>query len=208
MQITVFGANGKVGRLVVRKLLDEGHDVIAFIHRHSNLSEHPGLTLVRGDIHDGHDVGQALQGSNAVISTLGSWHTREKNILSSAVERLVPAMRTAGISRIISVTGAGAFTAQDTPNLFDTTQHVLLNTIAPKVLRDGEEHIRLLAESGLDWTVVRSPVMNESGGSAYQLGDHFPLPWQTIRRQAVVDCLVAQLNDTSRYGEAPFITRS
>jgi hypothetical protein len=116
-------------------------------------------------------------------------------------------MRTANISRIISVTGAGAFASSDAPNIFDRSQHVLLNTIAPKVLRDSEEHIRLLSESGLDWTVLRSPVMTETGAITYQLDNRFPLPWQTIHRQAVVDCMVELLGDTEYLGQSPFITR-
>jgi putative NADH-flavin reductase len=207
MQVTVFGANGKVGRKVVDRLLRDGHRVVAFIHNHSSLGDHQNLTLVRGDVHHGDDISQAIAGSDAVISALGSWHTPDKNILSSAMERLIPAMRAAGIQKIISLTGAGAFAPQDSPNIFETTGHVFLNAMAPKVLRDSEEHIRLLSESGLIWTVVRAPIMTEAGSHNYKLGSHVPLPWATIHREAVVDCLVQLLDNTSHQGSAPFINR-
>jgi putative NADH-flavin reductase len=208
MKVTVLGASGKVGRRVVAKLLDEGHNVAAFIYRHPTLAAHPNLTLMRGDVHSSDDIMRALSGSSAVISALGSWHTPEKNILSSAMERLIPAMRAADIRRIVSVTGASAFAIPDHPRLFDTVQHALVNAAAPKVLRDAEEHMRLLADSGLDWTVVRSPVMNERGESTYQLGPQPPLPWQTIHREAVATCMVKLLEAPAYYGTTPFITRS
>lgn len=207
MQVTVFGANGKVGRLVVKRLLDNDHSVVAFIHNNSDLVDHAKLTLVRGDVHREDDVQRAVQGSNAVICALSSWHSPEKNVLSSCVERLVPAMRNAKITRVVSVTGAGSYTSHPNPSLFDSLQHTVLNFVAPKVLRDSEEHIRLLAESGLDCTVVRSPIMTDSGPVGYLLAQQPPMPWQTIHRQAVANCLVNLVLDNSYSKQAPYITR-
>jgi putative NADH-flavin reductase len=207
MQVTVLGANGKVGRLVVRGLLDEGHSVVAFVHTRSDFADHDRLTVVSGDIHESNDVSKAIAGCDGVISALGSWHTREKNILSSAMERLIPAMRAAHITRIVSLTGAGAFVGEERYTLFEQASHALINAFAPKILRDSEAHIALLQESNLDWTVVRSPVMTESGTEAYALRRSAPLPWQTIHRQAVATCLV-QLVQNGEYAEqAPFIVR-
>jgi uncharacterized protein YbjT (DUF2867 family) len=37
MRITVFGATGKIGRLVVDRLLDDGHDVTTFVRNPAKL---------------------------------------------------------------------------------------------------------------------------------------------------------------------------
>lgn len=206
MQVTVFGASGNIGRRVIEILLDKGYSVVAFVHR-ADLPAHDRLTIVRGDVHQSEDIIRAVNGSQAVISTLGSWHTPDKNVLSSAMERLIPAMKDAGINRVISLTGASAFSSHDTPSLFDKLQHTALNAIAPRILRDGEEHIRLLEESGLDWTVIRSPVMNEIGTTGFILSPHFPLPWQTIHRSAVATCMVEMLENSNYSKQAPFIVR-
>jgi putative NADH-flavin reductase len=208
MQVTVFGANGKVGRLVVARLLENDHDVVAFIHSSSSLPVHPNLRLARGDVHEENDIERAISGSQAVISCLSSWHTPDKNILSSAMQRLIPAMSQQGISRVISLTGCGAFAPTDIPTFFDKTHHAVLNMIAPKILRDGEEHIRLLLESSLDWIVVRSPVMNEYGSTKYSLQEKLPSPLQTINRQAVADALVNLLEDSAYSRTAPCIVRA
>lgn len=81
MQVTIFGANGKIGTLVVTELLARKNSVKAFVHNHATLPENVNLTVVKGDIHSATDVSQALQGSQAVISALGSWGTPQKDIL-------------------------------------------------------------------------------------------------------------------------------
>jgi len=208
MQITVLGANGKVGRLVVRQLLESGYEVVAFVHRASSLPEHPKLKIIQGDIHSAAAIAQAVMGSTAVISTLGSWHTPDKDVLSSAIQHLVPAMRAQGIRRIVSLTGAGAFASGDSPNVFDRFQHILMNAAASKILRDSEEHIRLLSESDLDWTVVRSPVMNERGKPRqFVLNNKRPSAWATIHRQAVAASMIEQIESREHSRQAPFICR-
>jgi hypothetical protein len=117
-------------------------------------------------------------------------------------------MRSRGISRIISLTGAGAVTESDKLNPIDRLGHTFFNTVAPQVLRDAEDHITLLRDSELDWTVVRSPVMTESGSRKYELQAEPPSPWQTIHRHAVARCLADQVDSRLYLQEAPFIIRA
>lgn len=208
MQVTVLGANGKVGQLVVQFLLDDGYHVAAMIHHQNSLPKHARLRIHEGDIHIASDIATAIEDSKAVVSCLSSWHAPEKDILSSAMQHLIPEMRARGILRIVSLTGAGAATQGDKLDPIDQLGHVLFNTIAPKVLRDAEDHITLLRDSGLDWTVVRSPVMTESGSRKYELQADPPSPWQTIHRHAVARCLADQVDSRLYLQEAPFIIRA
>ncbi len=116
-------------------------------------------------------------------------------------------MQQQNISRIVSLTGSGAFAPSDKPTLFDKTQHAIFNLLAAKVLRDGEEHIRLLSESTLDWTVLRSPTMNTYGATTYSLQEKLPSPVQTIHRLAVANALVDVLENLAYTHRAPCIVR-
>lgn len=205
--ITVYGANGKVGSLVVQGLLERGHSVTAFVHRSNGLVASDKLRIVEGDIHDTAAVDNALEGSDAVISALGSWGTPTKDILRSGMSGIIPAMQRRGIKRIISVTGAEARAHGDVLSFVHRIAHLGAAVAARKILVDGEEHIRQLEAGDLNWTVVRSPVMNGKGSSRYRLTTKRPFPWQTINRQAVADALVQQLNDSHYAKSAPFITR-
>lgn len=206
MQITVFGASGKVGRLVVERALSDGHDVTAFVHSHAPFEKHERLRIVKGDVGDRTAVAFALQGSDAIISALGSWGTPTKDIISRGTAVILPAMEEKGIRRIITLTGASAFFSQDRPGTVARLMRWALGKVAPKILEDGEKHLRLLESSDRDWTCVRSPVMTP-GQSAYHLSDRLPGPFASIARTAVADALVEQLNTQTYLRQAPVIRR-
>ncbi len=205
MQVTVFGASGKVGQLVVKQLLADGHRVVAFVHGHAPFEESDHLKIRRGDIHNAPDVKAAIVGSEIVISTLGSWGTTTKDILGSAMGTIIPAMKTQDITRIVSLTGSGAFAPQDRPSPIDKLSHTAFGLIAGSVLRDGEKHLRLLDASDLDWTVIRSPAMRSFGPASYHLNTKTPFALATVHRQAVVHAIVDQLTATDFLRQAPHI---
>lgn len=203
--ITVFGASGRVGRLVVSLALSEGYTVIAQVHKHSNLTDHPKLIIVQGDVHDPKVITESLRGSDAVISTLSSWGSPNKDVLSTAMNHVAVAMRGMGMSRIVSLTGADARARGDDLSIIHRLSYILIMIVGRKVLKDGEAHIQLLEQSDLDWTVIRSPVMSSAKSAVYRLSDKRPMPWQTISRSSVATALLNQLGSEHRSQEAPFI---
>jgi putative NADH-flavin reductase len=205
MKILVFGASGKVGRLLVRELLRRGHDVTAFVHSHE-LPPADRLTNVHGDIYDRASVEATLPGHDVVISTLGSWGTKEKNVLSTAMEKIVPAAETHGIRHLISLTGDGAQAPGDKITLVKHLTHPILNLVAPKILRDGEDHIAIIAKSSLNWTVLRAPVMTDGNETAYEFSTKSSS--LLISRRAVAFALadLAEINSWPR--SAPFIRKA
>jgi putative NADH-flavin reductase len=206
-QITIFGASGKVGRQVVALALQQGYRVVAFVHSQDPFAANDKLKVVKGDIRDRAAVAAALSGSSAAISTLGSWGTRNKNVVTTGMRAIIPAMEQIGITRLVTVTGAGARWSGDRPGFLDRLGHVLLRIAAAKILQDGEEHLRLLDESRLEWTCLRSPVMSKRRGSDYRLDLQPPVPWAAIPRPAVAQALVIQLKNLDYVRSAPFIHR-
>jgi putative NADH-flavin reductase len=207
MQVTIFGASGKVGRLVVDEALQRGYHVTAVIHRSNPFLEDPRLHTKQGDIHDLTFVTQTLQGSDAAISCLGSWGTKNKNIVSTGTANIVPAMQELNMQRLITLTGAGALWQGDAPTLFDKLSHRLLSMGAGQILADGEKHLAILEESNLTWTCIRSPIMTKSYNDRYILSAALAAPWTTIPRRAVVRCLVDQLENDDFIRQAPVIRK-
>jgi putative NADH-flavin reductase len=205
MNITVFGANGRVGSLVAVELLNRGHHVLAAIHGQSRLERHPNLTVTQVNIYDDASVAEALGSADAVVSALGSWGTKRKDVLTEGMKRIIPVAEALDIKRIVSLTGADARAPGDTLSLVHRLSHGLFSVTAGKVLRDGEEHIRLLSESSLDWAVVRSPVMKADGSGAYSLSSKRCKPWDSIPRVAVVQALCDLVESTQHSGSAPYI---
>lgn len=210
MQVTIFGANGKVGSEVVKYILDKRQDsVVVFVHKHSAFVSGPRLKIVKGDIHSKQDVLNAVEGSDIIVSCLGSWGTKTKDILTVGMANIVEAMTNNHIKRLISLTGTDAVASGDQKSLFSSLTHALIKVSpARKILIDGENHIKIIEASNLDWTILRSPIMNTKGSDkAYTLSLVHPMPWSTVNRNSVALSIIKLLDDTAYLHQAPFITR-
>lgn len=207
-QVTVFGANGRVGRLVVAELVNQGYMVVAFVHKGSHFIETPQLKVFHGDIYNAGDVERSLAGSSAVVSALGSWGTPMKNILTVGMKHIIPAMKAHKISTIVSLTGADARAKGDELGLIHRVTYPFLTAFMGKIMSDGERHMSLLEESDLDWTVIRSPIMlrRTPNHDRYKLDVRRPFPWQTVPYRLVALSLVGALRDRTWSKESPFIS--
>ena len=72
MDLLVFGASGRTGKLVAKESLEKGHHVLAFVRNPTKLDfSHPQLEVVQGDVTSVTDVDHAVQRSQTVVSALG-----------------------------------------------------------------------------------------------------------------------------------------
>ncbi len=205
MNIVVFGASGNIGTRVVERLLKQGDHVTACVHGDSHLADHPNLTSIHVDIYLKEDVERAIVGSDAVVSALGSWGTKRKDVLSAGMKHIIPIMQQHSIQRIISLTGSGVILEKDKVSWYDHLNPLLLRIIGPKILTDGAQHIKLLQDSDLDWTVVRSPVMKNGQSNGYTLQSVPALPWKKVIRDDVADAMVELVHSDQYAAQAPFI---
>ena len=209
MQITVFGASGKVGGRVVELALERGYTVIAFVHSHDPFVGTPNLIVKKGNIYRGEDIEDAIKGSEAVVSCLGSWGTKKRNVLTSAMKNIIPTMQNQKIARIVTLTGSGANAPDHKAGvIYKLMMKLLAPFPAGKVFSDGEQHMRLLAETDLQWTTLRSPVMNNFGKKDYRLSLKAGLPLATINREAVATAMLDELEKADFAQQAPIIHRS
>lgn len=206
MQITVFGASGKVGSLVVEEALRRGHTVVAFVHSHSLFSPSGKLIIRKGDVHVAADVAAAVQGSDAVISCLGSWGTPGRDVLSQFVGGVLPALGQQGIRRLVTLTGIGVQMHPGT--LYRTALRLMRWLPAGKVFADADRHVQLLMGSDVEWTAVCSPVMNNWGSAGYRLSRRTGNPLATIKRQAVAAALLDQIESTDYVRQTTVIHRA
>lgn len=207
MRVAVLGASGKVGRLLTELLLERGHSVTALVHSNKNtLPTHEKLNVISGDVHSPNDITALIKDSDVVVSCLGSWGTKTKDIVSSATINLLPAMEKAGIKRVVSVTGSAAVLPDEKLTLMQSMAHTSLGLVAKPILKDAEKHLSLLAGSNLNWTSVRSPVMTSNSRTTYKLSDKPPAPWATISRKAVVVAIVDLIENDTTHSKALFIS--
>src|SRR5690349_15361756 len=132
MKIVVFGASGRTGVQLVRQALDAGHQVVAFVRDPAKLPiQRSALTVVQGDVMNGADVERAVSPDvNAVVSVLEPAKEYPKEMLPSAVENIVHAMKRQGVRRVSYMTGAGVDMPEDQPKFMNRVIKFALKTRA------------------------------------------------------------------------------
>jgi putative NADH-flavin reductase len=203
--IAVIGGTGKSGKYLVGRLLSQGQ-VLKLLVRDAQQFQigSPLIELVQGDVRDYATVHALLQGCRAVISTLGQ-PKGESPIFSAATTHVLRAMAEIGVNRYIVTTGLNVDTPTDKkgPGTSAATEWMKANY--PATTSDKQVEYSLLAESDVDWTLVRLPMIEltqNSGKIAVSLED---CPGEKISSTDLADFLVAQLVEKEFRRKSPFI---
>lgn len=163
--ILVVGATGRTGAPIVRKLLQAGFKVRAFVRdqqkARKSLNTHENLQLFEGDVYNEGSVETSMKGVSKVICATGSvdftsfskLFAREQDTVSYQVEyvgvkNLVTAAKQQNVEHFVLVSSLGV----TSPWFFVS---ILLNTMLNMVMKWKLEGERCLRESGLTYTVVR-----------------------------------------------------
>ena len=172
MKIVVFGASRGVGLKVVEQALDAGHIVTAFVRTPAQFTvQHPNLIVFQGDSMDAAAVEKAIAGQDAVISALGPTRPPVPGMMETSAKNIVTAMKNHGVRRLVSTTGAGVRQPEDQPKFIDHFIGFLLNLLARSVVQDSAANVKVIRNSGLDWTVVRYPrLMDGEHTGKYRFG--------------------------------------
>jgi len=206
MKILILGANGKVGSGVARELITRGHTVIAGIHKNKDAVP-AEASIATIDIRSKDSIVDALVGIDVVICALSSWGTPKRNVLSTAMETVIPAMKQVGVRRIISVSGDVARLPGETPHLLTRLFHLAAFGPIHDIVRDSENHLQQLFASDLNWTILRPTTMTSNPHAGYKLQPTHPLS-PVIPRAAVIASIADLAETNSHLHEAPFISRA
>ena len=205
MRITLFGATGRTGEYVLKQALDAGHAVTALVRTPGKLdAASPNLTLVEGDARDAGAVSKAIAGAGAVISTLGPARGGPMDVMTRAAENIVAGMEQHGVKRLIFTTGAGVPAPQDKPTFMSRFMGFLVRTLSRKVYEDSLQGAEIVKQSGLDWTIVRGPMLKDAPFDGdYQLGYVGDGMNRTLARGNFADCVLGQLEDETYLHKIP-----
>jgi len=194
--ILIIGATGGTGRQLLTKALERGYRVIALVRDPLGLRlEHPGLTVVRGDVLDADSVDRAMRGQQAVLCALG--HKRyfgPTRILSEGTRNILRSMRAHGVRRLVCETSLGIGDSAGRMGLYYTL--FVIPVILPFYYWDKTRQERLIAASELDWVVVRPGALsNAQGRGRYREGAGVGSYVWTVRisRADVADFMLGQL---------------
>jgi putative NADH-flavin reductase len=176
MKLTIVAATGGIGRELLEQAVAAGHDVTAVVRNPQNLPGKAGrFRIVTADLAaaDPAALQSAVAGADAVLSGLGPRSNAEAGVAARGTRAIVAAMQATGVRRIVAVSAApiGTVPSPGRPNpprhdpgdglfmrhLFSPmTKAAFRGTYADLALMED-----VLADSGLDWTVVRPPRLTD-----------------------------------------------
>lgn len=153
MKLAIFGATGRIGRLLLMQALDGGHNVTAYARREgwADAVSSPHLRAITGPL-DRQHVEATLAGSDAVIVTLAAGSGTLERFDSLAL----PVLERDGPRRIVSLVGASVRMPGDPQTFSLSLMSLMMHLVPTGVLADARAHADALARSTLDWTLVRA----------------------------------------------------
>jgi len=206
MNIVVFGANGRTGKLLTKQAVAEGHAVTA-VTRHPETFplRNARLHVMRGDVFDLSSVEKAIAGQDAVLSTLGVPYSRKPiTLYSQGTAHIVQAMNHYGVRRLVCVSSS----ATDPQTRYHDTgggfifekilKPIIINSIGRTLYADMQRMETLVMNSDLDWTIVRPSGLFETPTvTDYHVAEAF-IRGRFTSRADLADCMLHQLT-TDQY---------
>lgn len=142
-RIALIGASGNGGSRILKELSDRGHHVTAIARNPDRIASLPGVTAVKGDVHDKAGLTDLLRGHDAVVSAV--------HFSASDPKILLDAVRVSGVKPYVVMGGAGSLLVGgkaivDGPDFPDAYKSEALK---------GREFLQLLtAATDLDWSFL------------------------------------------------------
>ena len=135
MKVFVTGGNGFIGSVVVRKLLQQGHEVCCLLRQTSRTERINGLSLecVQGDVRDADSLLAGMKGCQATIHLAGlsSWDEIDSPVLRDVVEggtwNILHTAMSLPAHRVIFVSSATAVNGSDKPEVFNEASEFTLD---------------------------------------------------------------------------------
>jgi putative NADH-flavin reductase len=195
MKVLVVGATGNTGRLVTRRLLEQGHDVTAFARRSTAIDPHNRLRVVEGDVRDAMTLDSAVAEQNAVIATFGPRTLAKTDVQEVFMRHLVVAMQHRNVRRLVNLSAWGSGGAAVPPRNL-VVRYLLLPILLRHLLADkrrGEAH---LFASDLEYTNVCPALIKDlpARGHVRASIDGLGLE-QVMHREDLAEFMVEQLTN-------------
>jgi putative NADH-flavin reductase len=160
MKISIVGASGRTGRLILERALNNDYLIRALVRNPSKLNiKHKNLELIIGDATGYENIDKLVNGSQAVISVIGHDRKSQPDILTVVSRHIIKAMKKYDINRLISLTGTGVYCEGDRPKIIDQISRYLLKLISNNRFLNGENHVKEIIQSKIKWTIVRVPLL-------------------------------------------------
>lgn len=160
MKLAILGATGGTGQHVVQQACAAGHDVTAVVRNPAKLADQANLTVIEADPMNPQALATALAGQDAIVSAMGSRDGRAPTtVCTDSAAAIIAAMREHGTRRLVVVSNSGMHIDSWDGPMTRFVVKPLLGRILKHAYADMRRMEVLVQGSGLDWTIVRPPML-------------------------------------------------
>lgn len=208
--ITLFGATGATGILLIQKALNDGYNVTVYARNPAKIQiKNSNLKIVTGELTDAIKIEEAVIGALAVISVLGPVGKSKDLSVADGTKLIVAAMKKNNVKRLIATATPSVKDRNDKYQFSFSFAVFMIKTLA----KNSYDNIVLAgkhtSESGLDWTMVRLPMLSDKPTSG-KLNVGYTGDGQvnlfSLSRADLASFLLSQVNDTRWINKAPVVT--
>lgn len=211
MKITIFGANGAIGRQLIDIALKNGNKVNAYIRREGSLKlEHPNLKIIVGQTTNKAKLTEAIKGQDAVISTMGPPLKRDKDTknlpIRDAHKAIMEVMDEVKVQRFITLGTTAIHAKEDKKQLITLLPPLIAKISMPKGYAEMKGIELLISKSNLDWTVIRMINPNiKSNGKGYKVTFGDKRGKFNVSRYNVALCLYEAISKSNWIHKMPVV---
>lgn len=154
MKIAVIGASAGIGLETVKRALERNHEVVALARSAVQHPENTLLSSINGDALNKNNLTRAIEGSDAVIVTLGTRKNMGQTTLFSDFAKLLIEVQKESKSKAshLIVTGFGT---GESANYVGRFVKLFLKYFLKDVYADKAKMEELISSSDLNWLIVR-----------------------------------------------------
>jgi putative NADH-flavin reductase len=207
--IAMLGATGMVGGYIVQEALAQGYDIRALARTPAKLHAlKDQITIVEGNARDLSAIDVLLQGSNIVISALGPTKAdgdASKTISTTATGHIIQLMPEHNIKRYILVSGAAVDIPGDGRNMTGWLIQKMTFLTLYDTLKDKQAEYQLLADSSIQWTLVRCPLIKDKPFKHQPKASLVTPSSFSLRAGELAHFMIEQINSEEFIKKGPFL---
>ena len=208
MKLAILGSTGFVGKILIKKALVAGHQVKALARSPEKLGDLKAkVEVVQGDMFEPSQLQKLIHDVDAVISVAGPPLTgrHDSNKHGNSMNFVVDAMKAANVDRLITITGAAAKVPGQKLGFKQSLLRVVLSILKPDVIKTKDIELKIISESGLNWTVIRPPLISTGKPTGKVAALESEMPGTKIDVEDITDFILSLLQTHEWDHKAPVV---
>lgn len=157
-----------------------------------------------GDARDRAVLGSLIEGCGSVVMSLPS-RRDEAPGFEAAARSLVAAMEAGAVARCVVLVGLGIDAPGDRKGLGARLRGAMMRALFGPAMKDKQHRIEAVMASGLEWTIVRAPLIVEGPALGAVEADPRSVPRGSVRAADLAAFIVDAAIGGAYVRSAPFV---